>query len=73
MRSTVARSEQRIAGPAAVAPPVSITRPEAAASRASFLRQRKNRGASWTSTRSGSQALITRASASVSSRIERML
>ena len=73
MRSTVARREHSSAGPEAVAPPERITWPDAAARRASFLRHRKKRGASWTRTRSGSQALITRASAAVSSRIERML
>ena len=40
---------------------------------AQYLRQRKKRGASWIRTRSGVHAVITRARASVSSRIERML
>ncbi|KDQ66721.1 hypothetical protein DT87_05630 [Streptomyces sp. NTK 937] len=73
MRSTVARSEQSSIGPAAVAPPESMTRSVMAASRAAALRQRKKRGASWTHTRSGAQARSTRASASVSSRSERTL
>ena len=50
-----------------------VTRPVREASQAAALRQRKKRGASWARTRSGSQARITRASASRSSRIERML
>lgn len=73
VRSTVARSEQSSSGPAAVAPPPSTTRSVRAASQAARLRQRKNRGASWTRTRSGAQAVMTRASASRSSRIDRML
>ena len=40
MRSTVARRLQRIAGPAAVPPPVRMTSPVADASRASFLRDK---------------------------------
>lgn len=44
VRSTVARREQRSAGPEAVPPPERITWPDAAARRASFLRHRKKRG-----------------------------
>ncbi len=73
MRSTWARSEERIIGPAVVPPPVTYTRPQERASRSAALRQRKNRGASWMSTRSGAQARMTRVSAARSSRNERML
>ncbi|CAM5426739.1 hypothetical protein SBADM41S_00846 [Streptomyces badius] len=73
MRSTRARSEHSSRGPAAVAPPLSTTRSLLLASRAAALRQRKKRGASWTRTRSGAQARMTRARAAVSSCIERTL